>query len=137
MHVHGRVLGMEGPENKDAVLITADWDPVTEGLGTTELLVNLDVYRKLVATAEWEVSLAMDSTILVVLVLSKDGDLVIFTELVVGPTKVLLVDRAMAADIDKRSAANVALSALEVFKKNGAVIVFSGRDIVLEYSRVV
>ena len=59
----------------------------------------------------------MDSTILVVLVLSKDGDLVIFTELVVGPTKVLLVDRAMAADIDKRSAANVALSALEVFKK--------------------
>ena len=79
----------------------------------------------------------MDSTILVVLVLSKDGDLVIFTELVVGPTKVLLVDRAMAADIDKRSAANVALSALEVFKKNGAVIVFSGRDIVLEYSRVV
>ena len=59
----------------------------------------------------------MDSTILVVLVLSEDGDLVIFTELVVGPTKVLLVDRAMAADIDKRSAANVALSALEVFKK--------------------
>ena len=102
-------------ENKDAVLITANWDPVTEGLDTIELLVNLDVYRKLVATTGWEVSVAMDSAILVVLVLSEDGDLVTFMELVVGPTEVLLVDRAMAADLDKRSAANVAVSAMEVF----------------------
>lgn len=57
----------------------------------------------------------MDSAILVVLVLSEDGDLVTFMELVVGPTEVLLVDRAMAADLDKRSAANVAVSAMEVF----------------------
>ena len=105
-------------ENKDAVLLTADWDPVTEGLDTIELLVNLDVYRKLVATAEWEVSVAMDSAILVVPVLSEDGDFVIFMELVVGPTKVLLVDRAMAADVDKRSAANVAVS---FFKDYGSL----------------
>lgn len=57
----------------------------------------------------------MDSAILVVLVLSEDGDLVTFMELVVGPMEVLLVDRAMAADLDKRSAANVAVSAMEVF----------------------
>lgn len=79
----------------------------------------------------------MASAIFDVLVLSEDGDLVISMELVVVPLEVLLVGRAMAAEVDKASAANVAVSAMDVFKKFGAVIVSRSGGVVLEYDRVV
>lgn len=59
----------------------------------------------------------MDSATFGVLVLSEDEDLVIFMDCVAGPVEVLLVDRAMAADINKISAVDVAVSAMHVFKK--------------------
>lgn len=58
----------------------------------------------------------MASAIFVVLVLSGDGDLVIFMELVVGPVEVLLVGRVADADVDKMSAVKLAVSAVDVFK---------------------
>lgn len=59
----------------------------------------------------------MDSATFGVLVLSEDEDLVIFMDCVARPVEVLLVDRAMAADINKISAVDVAVSAMHVFKK--------------------
>lgn len=79
----------------------------------------------------------MASAIFVVLVLSEGEDLVIFMDLAVVSMEVLLVGRAMAAEVDKISAAEVAVSAMDVFKKIGAVITSRGGDVVLAYDMVV
>lgn len=79
----------------------------------------------------------MASAIFVVLVLSEVGDLVIFMELVVVPMEVLLVGRVMAAKVDKMSATNLVVSAMDVFRNFGVVIVSRGGDVVLEYDMVV
>lgn len=71
----------------------------------------------------------MTSVISDVLVLSEDGYLAIFMKLVAVPTKVLLVGRAMAAEVDRMSAAKVAVSAMGVFKNFGSVITSRGGDV--------
>lgn len=52
----------------------------------------------------------MAPSLFVVIVFSEDGDLVIFMELVVVLVEVFLVGRATAAEVDKMSAMNVAVS---------------------------
>lgn len=79
----------------------------------------------------------MASAIFVVLALSEVGDLVIFTELVVVPMEVLSAGRVMAAKVDKMSAVNLVVSAMDVFRNFGVVIVSRGGDVVLEYDMVV
>lgn len=78
----------------------------------------------------------MASAIFVVLVLSEDGDLVLFTELAVAPMEVPLVGRVMAAEVDKLSAVNLAVPATDVFNNLGAVTVSRSGDVVLEYDTV-
>lgn len=79
----------------------------------------------------------MTPALLVVIMLSEEGDSVVFMELGVVPMKVFLVGITMAAEVDKMSAANVAVSAVDVFKNFDAVIVSRGGDVVLEYDMVV
>lgn len=95
------------------------------------------MYRKLAAVVGCKVSVAMASAIFVVLVLSEDGGLVTFMELVVVPMEVLLVGRVMAAEVDKMSAVNLVVSVTGVFKNFGAVIASRGGDVVLEYDMAV
>lgn len=102
-----------------------------------EFLVSPEVYRKFVAVVGWKVSVAMASATFVVLMLSEDGDLVIFMELLVVPMEVLLVGRGTAAEVDKMCAVNLVVSAMGVFKNFGTVIVFRGGDVILEYAMVV